>query len=84
MLIRLMDRRSISKGRMAQLGISTLLIGLGVVTLGTRMNRMLDSGSTSFLGVPLSEFLSCAILGFGCVLLGASIVLNVLGARSRC
>ena len=83
MLIGLSERNESTTSRMARLGIPMLLVGLGVVTLGFRMSRMLDSGSTSLWVFPINEFLCGVFLGLGSVLVGGSIVFNVVGARYR-
>jgi hypothetical protein len=66
-----------------RIGVSTLLVALFLVTIGTQMNRAYDRGAESFFGVPLNEGVCIAVLIVGSILMGMSIVFNVVGLRER-
>ena len=84
MLWRLMKRCEQRQYDLTHIGIPVLLLGIFVVTVGTHMNRAFDSGSNAFFGVPLNEMVCVVVLVIGSVLMGMSIVFNVVGLRERC
>ena len=69
---------------MTRFGIPILLLGMFVVTVGIQMNRAFDNGSNTFFGVPLNEMVCVVVPAVGSVLMGMSIVFNVVGIRERC
>jgi len=83
MLLRWMNKRGCEPRAFTSIGVVTLLIGLFFVAVGNRMNRAFDSGSGYFFGVPLNETLCIAVLLAGSILIGMSIVFNVVGLRAR-
>jgi len=82
MLLKWMQRRGVEPQDLRRLGVATLLVALGFVTLGSRMNRAFDRGADTFAGIPLTEALCVAVLAVGSVLMGMSIVFNVTGIVS--
>jgi hypothetical protein len=83
MLLKWMKKRGCEPREFTSIGTVTLLIGLFVVAMGERMNRAYDSGSESFLGMPLNEAICIVVLLAGGALIGMSIVFNVVGLRAR-
>lgn len=83
MLLMWMKKRGCEPREFTSVGMATMLVGVFVVALGLQINRAFDSGSESFFGVPLNETLCIVVPLVGSVLMGVSIVFNVVGLRAR-